>query len=49
MIEQHMFFLQWASRLTMLTYNQHGRYHWGVGGPELPKIWTDPPTFYIAF
>ena len=20
-----------------------------LGGPDLPKIWTDPPTFYIAF
>jgi len=20
-----------------------------LGGPDLPKIWTDPPTFYVAF
>ena len=30
--------------------DRHGRNHWRVwGDPDLPKIWTDPPTFYIAF
>jgi len=30
--------------------DNHGRNHWvSRGGPDLPKIWTDPPTFYIAF
>ena len=29
--------------------DKHGLNHWGSVGPYLPKIWTDPPTFYIAF
>jgi len=23
----------------------HGRNYWGSGGPDLPKIWTDPQLF----
>ena len=48
--KKHKLLVTFSRQLCLVyTTDTHGRNHWGVGGPDLPKIWTDPLTFYIAF